>query len=69
MNNQHRMQFNDGGPDWCIDCGRFCFACPGVDCPSPGSGAFDSETAAGAENIAGCLFDTFLPESGTSEAP
>lgn len=55
---EHRMQ-HETGPTWCKDCGRFDFACPGIDCPSPGSGDFDGETVRGANAIAGCLFEQF----------
>ena len=51
------------GASWCVNCGRFDFACEGTDCPTPGSGDFDQETDRGAARIADCLFETFQPEA------
>lgn len=43
------------GPTWCKDCGRFDFACEGIECSAPGAGAFDKTTEEGFQNIADCL--------------
>lgn len=51
----HRMQ-HDKGPTWCRDCGRFDYACEGIECTAPGSGAFDNTARRGFQNIEKCIF-------------
>ena len=63
---EHRMQHLEG-PTWCKDCGRFDFACKGIECPAPESGAFDTEQEGVMRRILEDFFST-TPEKLVARA-
>lgn len=55
---KHELQFNDGGADWCINCGTFsCYMKPGEECPKPPEAKFDFRQAENFARQAKAMFD------------
>jgi len=61
---EHIMQFNDGGADWCVNCGTFDIYCGQYDCEPEQPARFDMSEP---ENFVRTFTD-FFGEDGLSKA-